>query len=71
MSESLRYAVLASSSILLICLGCCVPCASRFISFVELISISIEKQRFEVKKWPGGIRGRMAMRERPELCYQP
>jgi hypothetical protein len=31
----------------------------------------IEKQRFEVKKWPGGIRGRMAMRERPELCYQP
>ena len=40
-SESLPCAVLAPFPILLICLSCCVPCASCFISFAELISVSL------------------------------
>lgn len=39
-NESLRCAVLASSPILVICLGCCISCASYSISLPELIGIS-------------------------------
>jgi hypothetical protein len=39
MGGSLRCAIFAFSPILSICLGCCVPCAYRFISFAELISV--------------------------------
>gem|GEM_PF-5564139 len=43
-SELLRCAAPTPSPIRLICPGCCVPCASPFITFVELISVSLKKK---------------------------